>query len=155
MSRPKSLNWDQEIHQGLKILAFLDSLSRSRLRVSQFYHISRSRFLNLLRFLGLMYLNKSQKCWDFLTNLTATQQISLCLNNLDKNLDVSKSWLKSLNMKNLDQVKKSSSQQLRKSWQFLKARLDRLRNLNLDLDWSWLSRPPSLVFSPLKLLIKI
>ncbi len=32
MSRPKSLDQDREIHQDLKILAFLDSSSRSRSR---------------------------------------------------------------------------------------------------------------------------
>ena len=32
MSRPKSLDRDREIHRDLKILAFLDSLSRSRSR---------------------------------------------------------------------------------------------------------------------------
>ncbi len=90
-----------------KISTFLDSFSRSRLRVSQFYHISRSRFLSLSRFLGLMYLKKSQECRDFLTNLAASWQIlkklaasrqiltiSICLDNLDKNLDASKSRLK-------------------------------------------------------------
>jgi hypothetical protein len=54
---PKSLDRDQEISQDMTFLANLDSLSRSRSRVSQCYHISRSRFLNLSRFLSL----KSQK----------------------------------------------------------------------------------------------
>ncbi len=80
MSRPKCLDWDREICGDLKIFAFLDSLSRSQLRVCQFYHISRSRFLYLSRFLGLMYLKKSQKCQYFSTNLAASRQILLRLN---------------------------------------------------------------------------
>ncbi len=52
---PKSLDRDREIRRDMTFLANLDSLSRSR--VSQCYHISRSRFLNLSRFLSL----KSQK----------------------------------------------------------------------------------------------
>ena len=103
MSRPKSR--DAEICRDQKISAFLDSLSGSR--VSQFYNISRSRFLYLSRFLGLMYLIKSQKCQDFSTNLAASWQIStnlaasrqiltisMRLDNLDKNLHTSKSRLK-------------------------------------------------------------
>ena len=48
---PKSLDRDREICRDMTFLANLDSLSRSR--VSQYYHSSRSRFLNLSRFLSL------------------------------------------------------------------------------------------------------
>jgi hypothetical protein len=59
-SSPKSLDRDREICRDMTFLANLDSLSRSRSRVSQFYHISRSRFLNLSRFFTLKYLKKSR-----------------------------------------------------------------------------------------------
>jgi hypothetical protein len=59
-SSPKSLDRDREICRDMTFLANLDSLSRSRSRVSQFYHISRSRFLNLSRFFILKYLKKSR-----------------------------------------------------------------------------------------------
>ena len=54
---PKSLDRDRETRRDMTFLANLDSFSRSRSRVSQCYHSSRSRFLNLSRFLSL----KSQK----------------------------------------------------------------------------------------------
>ncbi len=79
ISRPWSLDRDWEFHRDQKILAFLDSLSWSRSRVSQFFQISRSRFLNLSRFAGVMYLKKSLKCWDFSTNFAASWQILLVL----------------------------------------------------------------------------
>ena len=50
---PKSLDRDREICRDMTFLANLDSFSRSRSRVSQCYHSSRSRFLNLSRFLSL------------------------------------------------------------------------------------------------------
>ena len=56
----KSLDQDQEICWHMTFLANLDSLSRSRSRVSQFNPISRSRFLNLWRFLMVKYLKKSR-----------------------------------------------------------------------------------------------
>ncbi len=59
-SSPKSLDRDREICRDMKFLANLDSLSRSRSRVSQFYHITRSRYLNLSRFFTLKYLKKSR-----------------------------------------------------------------------------------------------
>jgi|688.fasta_scaffold1014004_1 hypothetical protein len=59
--------------------------------------------LNLSWFLSLksLYLDKSQQI----------SKISICLdslNNLDTNLDASKSWFKSLNFKNLDREKNKS-----------------------------------------------
>ncbi len=59
-SSPKSLDRDREIRRDMTFLANLDSLFRSRSRVSQFYHIYWSRFLNLSRFLILKYLKKSR-----------------------------------------------------------------------------------------------
>ena len=50
---PKSLDRDREICRDMTFLAILESFSQSRLRVSQCYHSSRSRFLNLSRFLSL------------------------------------------------------------------------------------------------------
>ena len=58
---PKSLDRDRETRRDMTFLANLDSLSRSRSRVSQYYHSSRSRFLNLSRFLSL----KSLKSLDY------------------------------------------------------------------------------------------
>ncbi len=67
---------------------------------------------------------------------TASQQISTistCLNNLDKNLDVSKSWLKSLNLKNLDWEKQSWSWPSRKS-RHLKKFVSTLRTFMISID---------------------
>ena len=58
---PKSLDRDRETRRDMTFLANLDSLSRSRSSVSQYYHSSRSRFLNLSRFLSL----KSRKSLDY------------------------------------------------------------------------------------------
>jgi hypothetical protein len=81
-SSPKSLDRDREICRDMKFLANLDSLSRSRSRVSQFYHISRSRFLNLSRFFTLKFLKKSR-------NLDKSQKVSTDLENLGS-LDLSR-----------------------------------------------------------------
>jgi hypothetical protein len=58
-SSPKCLD-NREICRDMKFLANLDSLYQTQSRVSQFYHIFLSRFLNLSRFLSLKYLKKSQ-----------------------------------------------------------------------------------------------
>ena len=88
MFRPKSLDRDREIRRDLKILAFLDSLSRSRSRSAWIFVFSR---------------------WDFSTNLdcilTNLDCDSTNLDNLDKNLDATKSRLKSLDFKNLNRDK--------------------------------------------------
>ncbi len=99
MSRPKSHDPDREICRDLKILAFLDSLSRSQ-----------SRSAWILYFLVEISRQIS----------TASRQIStisMCLDNLDKNLDATKSRLKSLDLKNLDRDK-------------IKVDLDRRENLD-------------------------
>jgi hypothetical protein len=84
-----------------------------------------SRFLNPSRLFIIFRLKRPRQCQDFWTNL----------DNLDKNLDASKSRLKNLDFKNLDREKKEVD-------------LDRRENLDyskkLDLDWSRLSRPPCL-----------
>ncbi len=115
---PKSLDRDQEICQDMTFLGNLDSFSRSRSRVSQCYHSSRSRFLNLSRFLSLKswksldYVEKSRK---FSINLKSLESLDLsrfvstiliCLDNLDKYLDKDKSRPKNLDFKNLDREKK-------------------------------------------------
>ncbi len=105
------------------------------------YHISRSRFLNLLRFLGLIYLKKSLKCQDFSINLAASRQSWCVLTILTKILTLqSLDWKVSI-LKISTETKKSLSQQSRKSQQVLKVCLDRWRNLDLDLDWSRLLSP--------------
>ncbi len=68
-SSPKSLNRDRKICRDMKFLANLDSLSQSWSRVSQFYNISRSRFLNFSRFLSLKYLKKSRQILKISTQL--------------------------------------------------------------------------------------
>ncbi len=65
MSRPKSLNRDREIHQDLKILAFLDSLSRSRSRSAWIFVFSRWDFSTNLNCI----LTNLDKSWQILTNL--------------------------------------------------------------------------------------
>jgi hypothetical protein len=67
--------------------------------------------------------------------------ILISLDNLYKNLNTAKSWLKSLNLKKLDQEKKSLSQLSRKSWHLKKVGLDTKDSLYLDLLW-----PPGLHF---------
>ena len=144
-SSPKSVNRDREICWEMTFLTNLDSLSQSRSRVSQFYHISRSRFLYFVEIFDpevpqkvliiSRYLNKS---WKIST-------VSIYLNILYKNLDAAKSRLKSLSFKNLDREKKklnstwwtfstvfkSWSQQIEKyrSWLVSTVETSRLRKL--------------------------
>ncbi len=104
-------------------------------------------------------LKRPRQCWDFstnldwvstnLNNLNASWQILTiwtCLDNLDKNLDVSKSRLKSLNFKNLDWEKKSWSRHDGHSRRFSIVSLDTKDVTDFDLDWSRQSRPPCLSF---------
>ncbi len=103
-----SLNQDREIHRDLKILAFLDSL---------FWSQSRSAWILVFSCLDFSIRRDFSSFTDSkgLENVKISRQISTAyrqististrLNNLDKNLDVSKSWLKSLDFKNLDQEK--------------------------------------------------
>ncbi len=63
---PKSLDRDREICRDMTFLANRDSFSRSRSRVSQCYHSSRSRFLNLLRFYSL----KSRKSLEKVSTIS-------------------------------------------------------------------------------------
>ena len=93
MSRPKSLDRDREIRRDLKILAFLDSLSRSRSRSAWIFVFSRRDFSTNLDCVSTN-LNQSRQSRQIST-------ISMCLDNLDKNLDATKSRLKSLDFKNL------------------------------------------------------
>jgi hypothetical protein len=117
MSRPKSLDRDQEICQDLKILALLDSLSRSRSRSAWIFVFSRRDF-SVRRDFSSFSDSKSLYNVEISQQiLTASRQISTNLDsvstnlenldNLDKNLDASKSRLKSLDFKNLDRDKKS------------------------------------------------
>ncbi len=153
MSRPKSINSDRENCRDLKISAFLNSLSRSRSRsawifafyflvkisqsVKTFHHFQTQKVSIMSRFLD-------KSCW-VLTNLDQSWCVSTNLDNLNKNLDTSKSWLKSLDWKNLNQEKKF----LVLTWWIIltlkKVDLDTKDNLDLDLNLSWLSRPPSLI----------
>ena len=89
---PKSLDRDREICRDMTFLANLNSLSRSRSRVSQYYHSSRSRFLNLSRFLSL----KSQKSLD---NVEKSRKVS---RNLEKSQLVSTISINILTQPSLD-----------------------------------------------------
>ncbi len=140
MSRPKSLNQDQEICRDLKISAFLDSLSRSR---SAWIFVFFCRDFSICQDFSSFSDSKGLDCVS--TNLDKSWQswrVLTILNNLDKNLDASKSRLKSLNLKNLNREKKSWSWLSRKFWHFKKVGLNTKEVL--DLDWSQLSRPPGL-----------
>ncbi len=119
MSIPKSLDRDQEIRRYLKISAFLDSLSRSRSRSAWIFVFSRRDFSirrDFSSFSDSKGLDNVKISWQI---STASRQISktstrldkswqsrLRLDNLDKNLNASKSRLKNLNFKNLDREKK-------------------------------------------------
>ncbi len=70
---PKSLNRDQEICRDMPYLANLDNLSQSWSRVSQCYHISWSRFLNLSRFLSLKSRKSLEKVLIMSRNLKNSQ----------------------------------------------------------------------------------
>ncbi len=72
--------------------------------------------------------------------------VLISLHDVNKNLNAAKSWLKSLNFKNLDREEIKRSRQYRKSRRFSKVGLDTKDILDLNLDWSQLSRPPGLVF---------
>ncbi len=113
-----------------------------------------SRFLNPSRLFIIFRLKRPQQCRDFSTNLDCvltnldnldkSRQISTISTRLDKNLDASKSQLKSLDFKNLDREKKSWSRHDGHSRRFSKVSLDTMDVLDLDLDWSRTSRPPGL-----------
>ncbi len=103
---PKSLDRDREICRDMTFLANLDSFSRSRTRVSQCYHSSRSRFLNLSRFLSLKSrVSINLESLDLSPRSRFVSTISICLDDLDKYLDEDKSRPKNLDFKNLDRDK--------------------------------------------------
>jgi hypothetical protein len=80
MSRPKSLDRDQEIHRDLKFLAFLDSLSRSRPRSAWIFVFSRRDFSIRRDF-------RPRQCQGFSTNLDC---VLTNLENLDASRQISK-----------------------------------------------------------------
>ncbi len=143
MSRPKSLNWDQEIHQDLKIWAFLNSLSWSWSRSAWIFAFSCQDFSIRQDFsiFIIFRLKRPQQCWDFLTNLDASWQIStiwtkiLTRQNLDWKVSILKISTKKKNL--VSTVEKIS---------ILEKSCSRHKD-NLDLDWSQLSRPPGLFWS--------
>ncbi len=155
MSRPKSLDRDREICRDMKFSAFLDSLSWSR--NAWIFAFSRQDF-SIRRDFSSFSDSKGLDCVSTnLDNLDTSWQISTIsthldnLDNLDKNLDKSKSRLKSLDFKNLDQEKKIWSGLSQKSQHFKKVVLDTKDNLDLNLDWSWLLRPPGLIITNTRL----
>jgi hypothetical protein len=124
-----------------EILVSTFEKSRWRSRLLNFVSTSMSRPKSLHR--------DREICWQISTNLAASRQIltvSIYLNNLDKNLDAAKSGCKSLDFKNLDREKKKwRSRHDGHSRRFSKVSLDTKDVLNLDIDWSWLSRAPGLI----------
>ncbi len=144
MSRPKSLNWDREIHRDLKILAFLDSLSRSRSRSAWIFVFSWQDFSirrDFSSFSDSKGLDNVEISWQISTVSWQSQHVST---NLDKHLNASKSRLKSLDFKNLDREKKKLISTVKKISTLKKVGLDTKDVLNLDLNCSQLSRPPGL-----------
>jgi hypothetical protein len=161
MSRPKSLDQDWEIRRDLKFSAFLDSLSRSRPRSAWIFVFSRQDFSIRRDF-------RPRQCQDFSTNLDcvltnlenldASRQILTISTRLDKSLQsrrVSTILTKISTRQSLDwkisilkistEKKKKLISTVEKSWQFKKVSLDTKDVLDLDLDWSRLSRPPGLL----------
>ncbi len=109
MSRPKSLDRDRVICRDLKILEFLDSLSWSRSRSAWIFVFSRRDFSILQDFSSFSDskgLNNVEISRQISTASWQISTISTRLDNLDKNLNSSKSRLKSLDFKNLDREKK-------------------------------------------------
>ena len=139
----KSLNRDREIHRDLKILAFLNSLSQSQWRSAWIFVFShrdssfRRDFSSFSDSKGLdksrLHLDKSRQSWRVSTISTKI----LTRQSLD--------WKVSI-LKILTKKKKSWSRPSRKSRHFKKVGLDTKDVLDLDLDWSRLSRPPGLFF---------
>ncbi len=86
------LDLDREVRG---FLYFLVKISQS---VKNFYHFQTQKASTMSRFLDKSWLrlDKSRKSWRVSTNL----------NNLNKNLDASKSRLKNLDFKNLNREKK-------------------------------------------------
>ena len=84
----KSLDQDLEICRDMTFLANLDSLSWSQLRVGQFYHISRSRFVKIFD------PEVSQKVSIMLKYLNKSWKVSTNLKNLNKSWKSQQSWWK-------------------------------------------------------------
>jgi hypothetical protein len=110
------LNLDQEVRG---FLYFLVEISQS---VETFYHFQTQKALTMSRFLNKSWL-RLDKSWRVLTISTKI--------SMRQSLDWKVSILKILTEK-------------KKSWHFKKVGLDTKDILNLDLDWSRLSRPPVL-----------
>jgi hypothetical protein len=109
--RLDSLNWDQEISLDLEILVSLDSLSWSRLRKAWIFAFScqdLSICWDFSSFSDSKGLNNVEISWQILMRLDKFQQIFVHLYNLDKNLDATKSRLKSLDLKNFTKKNKIS-----------------------------------------------
>jgi len=143
---PKSLDRDREIRRDLKFSAFLDSLSRSRPRSAWIFAFSRRDFSIRRDF-------RPRQCRDFSTNLDCVSTnldwvstnlenldvsrqiltISTCLDNLDKNLDASKSRLKNLDFKNLDREKKKVDLDRRENLDNLKKLVSTRRTFSISI----------------------
>ena len=102
-------------------------------------------------------LDLSRLCLDWDSWSQQWQKVSLNILTLKKSLSWRLRYLdwdsKVSILKILAKTKKNLSRQLRTSWQVSNVYLDRSRSLGLDLDWSQLSRPPSLLFCTFKLSI--
>jgi hypothetical protein len=81
------------------------------------------------------------------TNFDKSWCVSTNLNSLNKNLDVTKSRLKRLDFKNLNQEKKSDLDMMDNLDTINNSGLDTKDNLDLNLNWSQLLRSPGLLFT--------
>ncbi len=95
-------------------------------------------------------VKKSWQFWKSFDNLDKSWQSRLISTiSIKIWMQPSLDW-KILILKISTEKKKSWSWPSRKSWHFKKVSLDRKDILNLDLDWSRLSRPPTLYFLAFK-----
>ncbi len=142
MSRPKSLDQDREICWDLKILAFLDSLSRSRLRSAWIFVFSCWDFSirrDFSAFSDSKGFDNVEISWQISTESRQSWRVSTISKKIltRQSLD----WKVSI-LKILTEKKKSWSWHDGHSGRFSKVSLD-VKDV-LDLDWSQLSRPPGL-----------
>ncbi len=125
MSRLKSLDRGREIHWDLKNLAFLDSLSWSRLRSVRIFAFSRQNFSirrDFSSFSDSKGLDNVKISQQMLLRLDKSRQ-SGCVSTISTKISPM-SWLKSLDFKNLDQEKKNLVSTLRTVSISISIRLD-------------------------------
>ncbi len=114
-TKSRSLDRYREICRDLKISAFLDSLSWSRSRSAWIFVFSRRDFSIRRDFSSFSDSKGLDKSWLRLDKSWKSRRVLTNLDNLDKNLDASKSQLKNLDFKNLNREKKKLISTIQKS----------------------------------------